>query len=257
MTALIIILLFVIGACLGSFFNVLIDRIPRHQSIIRPASHCTECGKSIPFSQNIPIISYILLKGRCKSCGAKIHWHHLVVEIITPVLFIALYLVYGLSFSFFKFAIMTGFLIPIFFIDAFHKIIPLVLSIPLAITGLLLGLIQTDFNFYDFFMVFFLPVVILFAFLYLLALLWLKLFHREGLGGGDVILIPAVGAFFGIIHIPWVILFACILGLLYFLIFVRKPNQGFAFGNIIALASYVWTLIGDKFLQAIGWFHLS
>ena len=256
MSALIILLLLVIGACLGSFFNVLIDRIPRHQSIVKPGSHCTNCGKPIPFSQNIPIISYIVLKGRCKYCGAKIHWHHLVVEIITPVLFIALYLVYGLSFSFFKFAIMTGFLIPIFFIDAFHKIIPLVISIPMVIIGLLMGLIQSEFNFYSFAMVFLLPVVILFVFLYLLALLWLKLFHREGLGGGDVILIPAVGAFFGVIHIPWVILLACILGLLYFLIFVRKPNQGFAFGNIVALAAVVWTLIGDKFLHAIGWFNL-
>jgi len=179
-----------------------------------------------------------------------------VVEIITPVLFIALYLVHGLSFDFFKFAIMTGFLIPIFFIDAFYKIIPLVLSIPMVIIGLLMGLIQSEFNFYDFAMVFLLPVLILFVFLYLLALLWLKLFHREGLGGGDVILIPAVGAFFSVIHIPWVILLACILGLLYFLIFVRKPNQEFAFGNIIALAAVIWTLIGDKFLQAIGWNNL-
>ena len=147
MSALIILLLLVIGACLGSFFNVLIDRIPRHQSIVKPGSYCTNCGKPIPFSQNIPIISYIVLKGRCKACGAKIHWHHLVVEIITPVLFIALYLVYGLSFSFFKFAIMTGFLIPIFFIDAFYKIIPLVISIPMVIIGLLMGLIQSEFNF--------------------------------------------------------------------------------------------------------------
>jgi len=149
---------------------------------------------------------------------------------------------------------MTCFLIPIFFIDAFYKIIPLVLSIPMAITGLLLGLIRCGFNFKDFSLIFLLPVLLLFAFLYLLALLWIKLFHREGLGGGDVILIPAVGAFFGVIHIPWVILLACILGLLYFLIFVRKPNQGFAFGNIVALASAIWMLIGDKFLQAIGWF---
>lgn len=243
----------ILGAALGSFFNVLIDRIPRKTSIVKPPSHCTSCGKSLPPWQNLPILSYLLLKGKCKFCGAKIHWHHLLVEVATPVLFLLLLWEYGWQNpAFYKFAVMFGFLIPIFFIDAFHKIIPLALSVPMAGAGLLFGLVQSGFQMKDFFLVFGLPVLGLFAFLYLLALAWEKLFHKEGLGGGDVILIPAVAAFFGVLHIPWVILLACVMGILYFLIFIRKANQAFAFGNFIALAAIIWALVGDAFLNRLG-----
>ncbi|HQO18674.1 MAG TPA: prepilin peptidase, partial [Candidatus Cloacimonas sp.] len=68
---------------------MLIYRIPQKQSIIFPGSHCENCKNLIPFYQNIPVISYILLRGKCSKCGAKIHWHHIVVEIITPLLFLA------------------------------------------------------------------------------------------------------------------------------------------------------------------------
>jgi leader peptidase (prepilin peptidase)/N-methyltransferase len=240
---------------LGSFFNVLIDRIPRKESIVKPPSHCTNCGKSLPAWQNIPIFSYIALKGKCKYCGAKIHWHHLLVEIVTPLLFLGLFFVYGVdNISFWKFLVMFGFLVPIFFIDAFHKIIPLVLSVPMALAGLVFGLIQSSFSFSDYLLVYLLPVFGLFALLYLLALAWEKFFHKEGLGGGDVILIPAVAAYFGVLHIPWVILLACLLGIIYFIIFIRKPSQAFAFGNFIAVAAVAWALVGDTILRSTGLF---
>lgn len=253
MDMLIALIIAVLGASLGSFFNVLIDRIPRKESIVSPPSHCNECGKRLPGWQNIPIFSYILLGGKCKFCGAKIHWHHLLVEIITPVLFLALFFVYGWkNIVFFKFLVMFGFLIPIFFIDAFHKIIPLVLSVPMAIVGLIFGLIQSSFMFRDFLFIYLLPSVGLFVFLYLLALGWEKIFHKEGLGGGDVILIPAVAAFFGVVHMPWVIVLSCLLGIGYFLIFIRKPQQVFAFGNFIASAAIFWALAGDFILGGTG-----
>lgn len=251
------ILIAVLGAALGSFFNVLIDRIPRGESVVNPPSHCISCGKSLPAWQNIPILSYILQKGKCKSCGAKIHWHHLAVEIATPLLFLTLFFLYGVKdFFFWKYLVMFGFLIPIFFIDAFHKIIPLKLSLPMVGVGLLLSLWETGFVFSDFFLLYLLPVLGLFAVLYLLALAWEKLFKKEGLGGGDVILIPAVAAYFGMVHIPFVILLACLMGILYFLIFIRKLEQAFAFGNFIALAAVIWAFIGKPLLQTTGFLRL-
>jgi len=253
LTLIVSIIIAVLGTVLGSFFNVLIDRIPRRESVVNPPSHCTSCGKQLPARQNIPIYTYLAQKGKCKFCGAKIHWHHLAVEIATPLLFLALSFVYGIaSFSFWKFAVMFGFLIPIFFIDAMHKIIPLVLSLPMVAVGMLLSFIQSGFNFVDFFWVYLLPALGLFALLYLLALGWEKFFHKEGLGGGDVILIPAVAAFFGVIHIPFVILLACLMGILYFLLFIRKPEQAFAFGNFIALAAVIWALAGETLMRSTG-----
>jgi len=246
-------IVFVVGAALGSFFNVVIDRVPRKESVVNPPSHCTACGKRLPGWLNIPILSYILLRGKCKFCGAKIHWHHLLVEIATPLLLVALMLVYGWqSWGGWKFAVMFGFLIPIFFIDAFHKIIPLVLSVPMALAGLILSLIQSGFRFRDFALVYLLPVLGLFGLLYLLAVAWEKLLHKEGLGGGDVILIPAVAAYFGALHIPWVIMLACVLGIVYWLIFVRKADTPFAFGNFIAVAAIVWALGGEPVLVGLG-----
>lgn len=245
----------VLGAALGSFFNVLIDRIPRGESVVNPPSHCSSCGKPLPAWQNIPIYTYLAQKGKCKFCGASIHWHHLVVEIVTPLLFLALFWRYGVeSISFWKFVLMFSFLIPIFFIDAFHKIIPLALSLPMVGVGLLLGLVQSGFDFMNFFWIYLLPTLALFGLLYLLALTWEKLFKKEGLGGGDVILIPAVAAYFGVIHIPFVILLACLMGILYFMIFIRKPEQAFAFGNFIALAAVFWALAGDALMKSTGLF---
>lgn len=253
MTVVITILITVLGAALGSFFNVLIDRIPRGESVVNPPSHCTACGKRLPGWQNIPILSYITQKGKCKFCGARIHWHHLLVEIVTPLLFLALFIVYGVDkLSFWKFLMMFGFLIPIFFIDAFHQIIPLVLSLPMLGVGLITGFVQSGFEFRNFILIYLLPVVALFGLLYLLALGWEKIFHKEGLGGGDVILIPAVAAYLGAIHIPFVILLACLMGILYFVIFIRKPEQPFAFGNFIALAAVIWALGGEPLMKIVG-----
>ncbi|MDD3234931.1 MAG: prepilin peptidase, partial [Candidatus Cloacimonetes bacterium] len=133
-----IIIIAAFGASLGSFFNVLIHRIPNKESIVFPASHCAACNKHIPFYQNIPIISYLLLKGKCSNCKTSIHWHHLLVEVVTPILFVGIFLRYGFhDVLFYKYLLLFSFLIPIFFIDAFHNIIPHVLSIPLIVIGLL------------------------------------------------------------------------------------------------------------------------
>jgi len=246
-------LIAVLGAALGSFFNVVIDRVPRGKSIVNPPSHCTECGKQLPAWQNIPIYSYLAQKGRCKNCGAKIHWHHLVVELVTPLLFLILALLFGVeNLAFWKFALMFGFLIPIFFIDVFHQLIPLVLSLPMLGLGLILSFAQSAFRFRDFFLVYFLPALMLFILLYALALAWEKVFKKEGLGGGDVILIPALAVYFGAVHIPFVILLASVLGMIYFLLFVRKANQVFAFGPFLALAGVLWALVGDVLLLSVG-----
>lgn len=249
MNAIIIIILAVLGASLGSFFNVLIDRLPKKQSIVLPRSRCSTCGKSIPFYLNIPIISYIILRGKCKYCGASIHWHHLLVEVITPILFIGLHFVYGVeSFLFYKYALLFCFLIPIFFIDAFHHIIPHVLSLPIIALGFIFALFVGRTDIYILNSLF--TAVTVFCILFLLAWLYLKLRKVEGLGGGDIWLLTGIGAYFGFVHIPFIILFAALMGIMYFLIFVRSKDLVFAFGNFIALSAIIWTLFGTTILNS-------
>lgn len=244
MTSIVIILLAVLGAALGSFFNVLIYRLPRKESIVFPASHCGDCGKAIPPYLNIPILSYIILGGKCKFCGAKIHWHHLLVEIITPLILIGLFLQYGLmNMLFFKYAILCMVMIPIFFIDAFHQIIPHKLSIPLIPIGFIFALIPgNDVGITNSLM----AAVILFCFLLFLAYAYRLARKSDGLGGGDIWLLSGIAAFFGLLSMPYVVLFAAVLGIIYFLIFVRNKDQGFAFGTFIAVSTILWSLLGAE-----------
>lgn len=248
MTAVVVVILAVLGAALGSFINVLIHRLPINQSIVYPASHCTECKKKIPAYLNIPIISYILLGGKCKFCGAKIHWHHLLVEVLTPLVLIGLFFQYGLlNYVFLKYSILCLFLIPIFFIDAFHMIIPHKLSIPLIPLGLLFAFIpRTDVS----------PIsailasVIVFAFLLFLAYAYRFARKQDGLGGGDIWLLTGISAFFGLESLPFILMVAALLGIIYFFVFIRDKNKQFAFGTFIALTGVIWALLGaEKVLE--------
>ena len=115
--------IFVLGLLFGSFLNVCAYRIPRNESIIVGRSHCPHCGHVIPFYYNIPLISYILLKGKCHYCGAKISWQYPIVELLTGLLTWALFLKMGISYAFIFYLIFIYFLIVIALIDWQRKLI--------------------------------------------------------------------------------------------------------------------------------------
>lgn len=209
-----------------------------------PASHCGQCKKPIPFYLNIPIISYIVLRGKCKDCGAKIHWHHLLVEIITPLILIGVFLQYGLlNVLFLKYAILAMWMIPIFFIDAFAQIIPHKLSIPLIPAGLIFALVpQNDVGIINALV----AAGIIFSFLLILAYVYRLVRKSDGLGGGDIWLLTGIATFFGLISLPFLVLFASLLGILYFLIFVRDQDKVFAFGTFITFSVVAWILVGGE-----------
>ncbi len=244
MYTIVIIILAILGAALGSFLNVLIARLPRKQSIIFPASHCDACKKPIPFYLNIPILSYLILGGKCKYCKASIHWHHILVEIITPVILILLFLQYGLiNVLFIKYALLSLFMIPIFFIDAHHQIIPHTLSIPLIPLGMIFALIPgNDVGIVNSLI----ATGIIFVFLVFLAYAYRFARKADGLGGGDIWLLTGVASFFGLLSIPYVVLFAALMGIIYFVIFVREKEKGFAFGTFIAVAAVIWAILGAE-----------
>jgi leader peptidase (prepilin peptidase) / N-methyltransferase len=244
-----LLLIFILGASLGSFFNVIIDRLPRNKSIILPASHCDECGKTLPVYLNIPILSYILLKGKCKYCGATIHIHHLLVEIISPLIFIALFWKYGTDLVLFaKYSVLFCFLIPIFSIDLFHRLIHDKLTIPLTITGLAFALLpNTDVRFLDALV----TGVLIMGIMLLIAWLFEKVRHKEGMGGGDIKLLAALATYLGALRISFVVFLASVLAIIAALSITRARQEGIPYGPFLVLATLVWVLVGNHFL---GWY---
>jgi leader peptidase (prepilin peptidase)/N-methyltransferase len=109
--------IFLLGLIIGSFLNVCIYRIPNGDSIIYPRSYCTSCESKIKWYDMIPVISYIILKGKCRNCGSRISIHYPIIELATGIIFVALFLKYGLTLEFAKFAVLSSFVIVIGMID--------------------------------------------------------------------------------------------------------------------------------------------
>ena len=120
----IIMVLFIFGSIFGSFFNVVIYRLPKDKSIVYPSSHCYKCKKPIKYLDNIPIFSFVNLGGKCRNCKFPYSIRYLFVEILTAVMTVSLYLIYGLNANFFMYLLLVYLLIPITFIDIDHFIIP-------------------------------------------------------------------------------------------------------------------------------------
>ncbi|MBC8527541.1 MAG: prepilin peptidase [Candidatus Cloacimonetes bacterium] len=244
--------IFILGAIFSSFFNVCIYRIPKKESIIFPASYCPNCGKKISPLHNVPILSYIFLKGRCKECGEHINWHYIFVEILTPILFIILFLRFGNSFSFTfgKYILFFSVGLIIFFIDLFHKIIPNILSIPLIPIGILLSFSSlNDVSFQSSLAgaIFGFVVFLLIGFFYKL------ITKRESLGGGDIKLIAAIGSFIGLYGIIFTIFISSFIAILVLFIVKHNRRKEFPFGPFLIIGSFVYVIIG-KYL--INWYLL-
>jgi len=201
---------FIFSACIGSFLNVCIYRIPEGKSIAWPSSFCPYCKKSIPYFCNIPIISYLFLAGRCKFCHESISIRYPMIEMMTGILGVMLSLKFGLTMTFGYWFIFSSTLIIISFIDFDHKIIPDVISLP--------GIVIFASSFY------FVPEMTLMntitgiliggGGLYTVAWLYLLLRKSEGMGGGDIKLLAMIGGAVGIEGVVFVIFTGSLLGTL-------------------------------------------
>lgn len=244
-----IILSLVVGAILGSFLNVVIYRLPNGESIVFPGSHCPACNAAIKPYDNIPVLSYLILKGKCRACGTGISWQYPIVELITSVCLGLLYWKFGWSGFFFIYSTLTLLLIPIAVIDLQRGLILNKLTIPGFILGLafLLGL-QIE-NWKD------LLLGALAGGLILFVIGWLGtlLFKKESMGMGDVKLFAMIGIFIGLKGVLLTMLFSIYIAALFIVIglILRKLRLGetIPFGPFIAIGTLAYMFCGDSMVR--------
>lgn len=242
-------LVFVLGAVLGSFLNVCIYRLPREESVVFPTSHCPQCGKNILPFDNIPIISWLILRGKCRSCGKKIPAHYPLVELLTAVLILPLYQKFGLTSELFFSAVFVSVLIVGFFTDLFEQIIP----DEIVIVGLIAGFSRALLNGSFFDSLF--GAAAGFAVFFVIEKLAKIIFKKEGLGFGDVKLAAMLGAFLGTAGFWNTFLLSYFLGaivslsLLFFKI--KKMGEYIPFGPFLILGAAATFVFGPFLLLAM------
>jgi leader peptidase (prepilin peptidase)/N-methyltransferase len=229
----------IFGALVGSFLNVCIYRLPKEESIVWPGSHCPHCRKSIRFYDNIPLISYILLKGKCRHCHGPISIQYPLIEGITAFVSLIIFMKFGPSLSFLIYFAFVAALIVITVIDLYHQIIPDVISLPGIGVGLLASLVLPQFTFFDSLIGFLLGG----GSLFLVATLYQWLFKREGMGGGDVKLLAMIGAFLGWKAVILTILLGSLVGSITGIIIMVLKGKDFKyaipFGPFLSLGAVI------------------
>jgi len=244
----IIIVLF--GLAWGSFLNVVIYRLPRGLSLMRPPSTCPQCGTRIKAYDNIPVLSYLLLRGKCRACGLKISVAYPLVELLTPACFLLLYARFSLSVPFYASCLFASALIALCFIDLYHQILPDEITLP----GLALALLYSGFRPDMTLRQSLVGAVAGAGFLLIIYGAYLLLRKKEGLGMGDVTMMLLVGAYLGWVKAFFTLLVGSFVGALVglFLMSFRKKDLQFAlpFGTFLAPAAFFALVWGDRIINA-------
>ncbi len=236
---------FLLGTVLGSFLNVCVYRLPRHESLVWPRSYCGHCKSTIPMWWNVPLLSFLLLRGRCRYCRMPISFVYPLVEFLTGFLLLLLWLDYGPGAPFLHYATLVLFLLPISFIDLNHRLILNVLTFPGMLLGLFLGSVTRQMPLAQSALGLFLGA----GFLWLIGVGGRWLFKQESMGGGDIKLGAMIGTFLGakvvlalflafVLAAP-VVAIGLALGRL-------KPGSTIPFGPFISLGAVVLVCFGNE-----------
>ncbi|MEW6269106.1 MAG: A24 family peptidase [Thermodesulfobacteriota bacterium] len=244
-----------LGAATGSFLNVVIHRLPLQQSVVAPRSHCTRCGRTIPWYDNIPVLSWILLRGRCRACKEPFSVRYPIVEALTAVLLLALWLQLGWSLGLaFAFYFACSLLV-VTYIDLDHRIIPDRVTLPGIAVGLLLALVAPAEVRWDAVQSWALGTLAGGGILWLVAWGYETATGREGMGGGDIKLLAMIGAFLGWQGVLVTLLLASLIGSLIGTAWMiaRGGDRRLAipFGPFLALGALVTLFWGE---QIVTWY---
>ena len=247
---------FFIGLIFGSFANVCIARLPKDKTVIFGRSNCPTCKKKICWYDNIPLISFILLGGKCRQCNKKISVNYFFVELISGIFFILIYLYTNNYFDFVLINLILFFFLIIFFIDLKHFIIPDILNFSLIFLGLLKNFIpikNLNFN-YDIEQSI-IGGVVGYLTIWIIIFVYKKLKNLDAMGLGDAKLMAAIGTFFGLKSIPLILFLSSIIALLIVLPSLinktRKLKAEIPFGPYILISAGFYYFYGDKIYEIL------
>ncbi len=239
-----------VGLCVGSFLNVCILRLPHDQSLIRPPSSCPKCKRRIKWRDNIPVVSWLVLRGKCRSCGNPISLQYPIVEALVGLLWGAAALAYGSTLETVAAGLFGSILLGIAITDARHYLIPdeytwggLVLGLALALNGGVPGFLDK-----------LLGAAAGFALLYAVAQVGAWVFREEAMGGGDVKMMAMVGSFVGWKGVLLTVFAGAFLGTLIFVPLSLRKKRLVPFGVFLALGAAVTFVFGDAIIAWYGHF---
>lgn len=234
-----------VGLCFGSFLNVCILRLPHEQSLLRPPSTCPKCRKRIAWRDNIPVVSWLLLRGRCRHCRTPISKQYPIIEALVGLWWAVAVLVYGFTLHALAGAVFGTILLGIAITDARHYLIPdeftwggLVLGLALSLQGGGPGLVQA-----------LLGAAAGFALLFVVARAGQWVFKEEAMGGGDIKMMAMVGAFVGWRGVLLTVFAGALLGTLIFVPLSLKKKRLVPFGVFLALGAAVTFVAGDAIIS--------
>ena len=242
---------FVLGGIWGSFCNVCIYRLPDNDSVITGRSFCRSCKNKIKWYDNIPLLSFIFLRGKCRSCNNKISLQYFLVELISAISFLFIYFIYGLSVTTLLLIILSIFFIIIFFIDLKHYIIPNELTFPLMLIGFVKSfdpnLNQTIFpNYINSLLGGFFG----YAVIWLIIFFYKKVRNKEGMGLGDAKLMAVVGFWSGWASIPFTIFISSAVALVLVIPSLIKKTRNMSaqipFGPYIIIGCIIYVTFANQ-----------
>jgi len=250
------ILVFILGAVIGSFLNVCIYRMPHNESVIRPPSHCRGCKRNILWYDNIPLVSFVILKGRCRFCKTRISWQYPLVELLTAVIFLLFFRHFGLSWKLVAYLSLACGLLISTFIDIEHRIIPDEISVGGIGVGILFSFIEPSLQnsrvhgqalLYSL-----LGAVVGGTVIFLMGALGDWIFKKESIGGGDVKLLAAIGAFLGWQRVLLTFFIAPLFGAVIGIIMKLKTKDSLIpYGPFLSLAAIISLFWFDRVMRMI------
>ncbi|BAI79624.1 type IV prepilin peptidase [Deferribacter desulfuricans SSM1] len=245
---------FILGLIFGSFFNVVISRLPYGKSIISPGSSCPKCGSKIKWYDNIPVISYLLLRGKCRVCGVKISIQYPLVEIITAIITVGLYYKFGLNVYFVQYFVLISLLICAGIIDLITAldndfetgIIPDEISLGGIPVGIIFGILQKKL------IISLIGGLVGFLLLFIPGFVYKLFTGKEGMGGGDIKLFAMIGTFLGYKPLFFILFLSSFVGAtigLFFIYLFKNREYPIPFGPFIGLATIIYIFFGDYIIQ--------
>ena len=242
---------FIFGSIFGSFCNVCIYRLPLSKSIAKERSFCPSCKSPINWYDNIPLLSFVLLKSKCRTCGNKINFQYFLVELIAAVSFLSIYFVFGTSITTLLLLILSVFFIIIFFIDLKHYIIPNELTFPLMVIGFLKSF-DPNLNkaIFPNYINSLIGGLIGYLIIWFIIFVYKKIRNKEGMGLGDAKLLAVVGFWFGWLSIPFTIFISSLVALIFVIPSVLNKSRNMAsqipFGPYIIIGSIVYVSFANE-----------